>query len=240
MPAAAAGPAVPVVPEPGGWRRRRRWPTPGRASAAARCSRRTTRGTRRSTRSPCAPTRRTLIANISSPGKTNLHPDFGGGGAYGIPFKVVPATQPKVAINYTAYGDESDPGPFPIPGNAPVEGGSASDGDRHVLVLQQGTCHLYELGRAFWQGNHWNADVGVNWNLNVERVAARWAGRRPTRPGCRSCPGSCATTRSRRGTSITRCASPCRTRRRATSSRRRTTRRRRRTRRCRRWGCACG
>ena len=108
---------------------------------------------------------RTLIANISSAGKTNLHPDFGGGGAYGIPFKVVPASQAKVPINYTAYGDESDPGPFPIPATAPVEGGPASDGDRHVLVLQQGSCHLYELGRAFWAGNHWNADVGVNWNL---------------------------------------------------------------------------
>ncbi len=107
----------------------------------------------------------TLVANISSPGQTTLHPDFGGNGAYGIPFAVVPASQAKVAINYTAYGDESDPGPFPIPSGAPVEGGSASNGDRHVLVLQQGTCHLYELGRAFWAGDHWNADVGVNWNL---------------------------------------------------------------------------
>jgi hypothetical protein len=107
----------------------------------------------------------TLVRNISTSGHTNLHPDFGGAGAYGIPFKIVPSTEPKVGINYTAYGDESDPGPFPIPGNAPVEGGTASDGDRHVLVLQQGTCHLYELGRAFWQGNHWDADVGVNWNL---------------------------------------------------------------------------
>ncbi len=107
----------------------------------------------------------TLVANISSPGRTTLHPDFGGNGAYGIPFAVVPSTQPKVAINYTAYGDESDPGPFPIPSGAPVEGGSTSNGDRHVLVLQQGTCHLYELGRAFWAGDHWNADVGVNWNL---------------------------------------------------------------------------
>ena len=107
----------------------------------------------------------TLVRNISTTGEVNLHADFGGAGAYGIPFKVVPTSQPKVPINYTAYGDESDPGPFPIPSNAPVEGGSASTGDRHVLVLQQGTCHLYELGRAFWEGNHWNADVGVNWNL---------------------------------------------------------------------------
>jgi hypothetical protein len=107
----------------------------------------------------------TLIANITTGGHTNLHPDFGGAGAYGIPFQIVPSTQPKVPISYTAYGSESDPGPFPIPGNAPIEGGSSSTGDRHVLVLQQGTCHLYELGRAFWQGNHWDADVGVNWNL---------------------------------------------------------------------------
>lgn len=108
---------------------------------------------------------RTFIASISASGKTMLHPDFGGGGAYGIPFMVVPATQPKVPINFTAYGDESDPGPYPIPANAPIEGGSASDGDRHVLVLQQGSCHLYELGRAFWRGTYWDADVGVNWNM---------------------------------------------------------------------------
>ncbi len=112
----------------------------------------------------------TLIANISTTGHTNLHADFGGGGAYGIPYIVVPSSQAKVPINYTAYGDESDPGPFPIPGNAPIEGGSSSDGDRHVLVVQQGTCHLYELGRAFWRGDHWDADVGVNWNLSSDAL----------------------------------------------------------------------
>jgi hypothetical protein len=111
-----------------------------------------------------------FVASISSGGQTKLHPDFGGNGAYGIPFVVVPSTQPKVAINYTAYGDESDPGPFPIPATAPVEGGSASTGDRHVLVLQKGTCHLYELGRAFWRGDHWDADVGVNWDLRSNKL----------------------------------------------------------------------
>ena len=112
----------------------------------------------------------TLIANISTTGHTNLHADFGGGGAYGIPFIVVPSSQAKVPINYTAYGDESDPGPFPIPGTAPIEGGSSTDGDRHVLVVQQGTCHLYELGRAFWRGDHWDADVGTNWNLSSDAL----------------------------------------------------------------------
>jgi hypothetical protein len=105
-----------------------------------------------------------LISNISA--TRNLHPDFGGGGQYGIPNIVVPASEPKRAMHWTAYGDEADPGPYPIPPNAPVEGAPATDGDRHVLVLQKGTCHLYELYRGFWRGNHWDADVGVNWNLS--------------------------------------------------------------------------
>ncbi len=104
------------------------------------------------------------VASINVSG-TKLHPDFGGGGAYGIPFLVVPGTEPNRAINYTDYGDESDPGPFPIPPNAPVEGGTDPNGDRHVVVVQRDSCHLYELGRAFWKGDHWDASVGVKWDL---------------------------------------------------------------------------
>jgi hypothetical protein len=99
-----------------------------------------------------------------------LHPDFGGGGAYGIPFKGVPANQTRVPIHYTAYGDESDPGPFPIPGNAPVEGGASSTGDRHVLVVQQSVCHLFELYDAHWRGNRWDAGSGANWNLASNKL----------------------------------------------------------------------
>ncbi len=126
------------------------------------------------TASTVRPDSATFIKNITTGSHTNLHPDFGGAGAYGIPFKIVPATQPKVAINYTAYGDESDRGPFPIPSNAPIEGGANSDGDRHVLVVQQGTCHLFELGRAFWRGTHWDADVGVNWNLRSNALRTKY------------------------------------------------------------------
>ena len=112
-----------------------------------------------------------MVAKISSTGgKSFLHADFGGGGAYGIPYVVVPSTEPKRRINYTAYGDESDPGPFPIPPSAPVEGAPDPDGDRHVLVVQKGTCHLYELYRAFWRGDHWDADSGVNWNLTSNKL----------------------------------------------------------------------
>ncbi len=105
-------------------------------------------------------------AYISSIGLTgHLHADFGGGGAYGIPFVVVPKTQVNVPITFTAYGDESDPGPYPVPFNAPVEGGAASDGDRHVLVLQQGICKLFELYRSFQVGAGWNADSGAVYDL---------------------------------------------------------------------------
>ncbi len=107
-----------------------------------------------------------LIHSISSTGGlTMLHPDFGGHGAYGIPFVLVGPQQKKWPIHYTAYGDESSPGPFPVPSNAPIEGGSHSTGDRHVIVFQEGTCHLYELYRGFWRGTHWDAASGVNWNL---------------------------------------------------------------------------
>jgi hypothetical protein len=105
----------------------------------------------------------------------NAHADFGqgdwpigSGSPIGIPFVVVPSNQPPVAINYQAYGDESDPGPFPIPSNAPIEGGPNSDGDRHVLVVRQGECKLYELYRAFPQSNgSWDADSGAVYTLTL-------------------------------------------------------------------------
>ena len=95
-----------------------------------------------------------------------LHPDFGGGGQYGIPFEVVPADQRRVPITFTAYGDESDPGPYPIPPDARVEGGS----DRHVLVVQQGECKLYELYVAQRSGDGWSADSAAVFDLRSNAV----------------------------------------------------------------------
>jgi len=103
------------------------------------------------------------IASIGA--ARTLHPDFGGNGEYGIPFEVVSAGQAKVPINFTAYGDESDPGPYPIPANASVEGGVSSDGDRHVLVVDKYACKLYELYRAFKTTSGWDADSGAVFNL---------------------------------------------------------------------------
>ncbi|MGZ4766872.1 MAG: hypothetical protein ACXVH5_10690, partial [Ilumatobacteraceae bacterium] len=110
---------------------------------------------------PLNPLSQQIINKIQSIGKTALHPDFGENPLYGIPFVVVPATQPLVPITYDAYGNESDPGPFPIPLDAPVEAGS----DAHVLVLQEQTCQLYELFAARRSGAGWVAGSGAKWNL---------------------------------------------------------------------------
>jgi len=113
---------------------------------------------------PLHPRSAAMIAQIQADGLDNLHPDFGENPNYGIPYVVVPASQALVPITYTAYGDESDPGPFPIPLDAPVEGGGAS-GDRHVLVLRQGTCDLFELFVAIRNGSGWNAASGARFDL---------------------------------------------------------------------------
>lgn len=98
-----------------------------------------------------------------------LHADFGSGlyngGPIGIPFDTVPGTQAKVAVAFD-YADESDPGPYPIPANAQIEGGSASTGDRHVIVVDQDNCVLYEMWDSHPQADgSWHAGSGAKFDL---------------------------------------------------------------------------
>lgn len=122
-------------------------------------------------KAPLHPRSRQIIRRINTTGGDHLHPDFGSNPAYGIPYRVVAASQARVPIRYTAYGGESDPGPFPIPFGTPVEGGRRSNGDRHVLILQRGRCLLFELYRAFplmpgpGGAPAWHADSGARWSL---------------------------------------------------------------------------
>jgi hypothetical protein len=101
-----------------------------------------------------------------------LHPDFGQNRTYGIPFVVVPKNQKLVPVKFTAYPSSSNPGPYPIPANAPIEGGPKSNGDRHVLVLQQGACKLYEMWRAFpvGGGKSWKAAEGAVFVLGSNKL----------------------------------------------------------------------
>ncbi len=123
---------------------------------------------------PLDPNSADYIAHMSP--ATGLHPDFGTvweGARIGIPYIVVPGTQPKVPIHFTAYGAESDPGPYPVPSNAPVEGtgGPYEDGDRHVLVLDADHQMLYELYHAYRQADgSWNADSGAVFDLTTNAL----------------------------------------------------------------------
>jgi hypothetical protein len=102
------------------------------------------------------------ITNLG--GNQVVHPDFGGNGAYGIPYTTVGRDQPRVQVTATAYPDQSDFGLAPIPPNAPVEGGS----DRHVLVLQRGACKLFEMFAAHYvggSGHRWSAGSTARFDL---------------------------------------------------------------------------
>jgi hypothetical protein len=110
-----------------------------------------------------APVHPRSAAYIDSIGAdTTLHADFGSNPEYGIPFAVAPAATPRVPIEFVEYGDESDPGPYPIPPDAPVEFGS----DRHLLVLAAGDCKLYELYHARRAGGGWQAGSGAIFDLS--------------------------------------------------------------------------
>ena len=111
---------------------------------------------------------------------TPMHPDFGAGlyagSTIGIPYIVVSGS-PFVNIHFTAYDSESDPGPMPVPHNAPIEGyPHPGNGDRHVLVLDRDNCWLYELYHSYAQKDgSWNADSAAVWDLlNDEQRPYTW------------------------------------------------------------------
>jgi hypothetical protein len=121
---------------------------------------------------PVAAQSQTWIETIGSDGE--LRADFGAGlweGApIGIPWIDVPAGQPRVDVVF-GYDDESDPGPYPIPPDAPVEGGPDGNGDRHVIVVERDTCTLYELFNAFPQDDgSWTADSGAVFDLDSNHL----------------------------------------------------------------------
>ena len=133
---------------------------------------------------PVDPNSDRLIASIGL--NVGLHPDFGSGlyrGAIiGIPYVIVSASQPAVAIRIRAYANQSDPGPYPVPSDAPIEGykpgGGKIGGDRHVLVIDKDANRLYEMfGAAPVGDGTWNAESGAIFHLDSDDV-------RPTaRPG---------------------------------------------------------
>ena len=124
-------------------------------------------------RFPVHPNSANLIASIGT--TTGLHPDFGTfweGAPIGIPYVVVAGSQQPVPVNFIWWPDESDPGPYPIPPDAPIEGGPASDGDRHVLTIDRDNWKLYETYYSFPvdSGASWSAGSGAVWNFNSNKL----------------------------------------------------------------------
>jgi hypothetical protein len=118
---------------------------------------------------PVDPNSANLIKSIGA--DAVLHPDFGtvwNGAPNGIPYIVVSGTQLLVPVSFRSYGGESDPGPYPVPRNAPIEGGSNSTGDRHVLVIDCDRWKLYEMFSAapVNNGAGWIAGSGAIFDLN--------------------------------------------------------------------------
>ena len=121
-------------------------------------------------RSPIDPRSSGYVNRIGSLGGNQVvHPDFGGNGAYGIPFTTVRRHQRRVRVKVTGYPDESDFGKAPIPPHAPVESGS----DRHVLVVQRGSCKLFEMFAAHYAGgagHRWTAGSTARFDLSKARL----------------------------------------------------------------------
>jgi hypothetical protein len=119
-----------------------------------------------------APVNPNSVAYVASIGlSAHLHPDFGTNPSYGIPYAVVGPGQKQVPIEFTSYGSESNPGPYPVPRDAPIEGGGKKGhGDKHVLVVQEGTCKLYELYDAHRKGAGWAAASGAVFNLRSDAL----------------------------------------------------------------------
>ena len=122
---------------------------------------------------PLHPNSANYINSIGA--SSGLHADFGSGvwppgsnSPIGIPFVDVGGNQPDVPITFIWYPEESDPGPYPIPPDAPIEGGPDADGDRHVIVLDRDACILYELYAATPQGDgSWEAGNGAVYDLKA-------------------------------------------------------------------------
>ncbi len=124
-------------------------------------------------RAPVAANSGTLIASMGA--NTGLHPDFGtvyAGAPNGIPYVVVAGAQPRVPIAFTAYGNQSDAGPYPVPATAPIEGGPGGTGDRHVIVIDRDNWKLYEMFYSFpvSGGASWEADSGAIFDLKTNAV----------------------------------------------------------------------
>jgi hypothetical protein len=123
-------------------------------------------------RLPVNPRSKQWLSHMSP--SSRLHPDFGPSyGAqsvpYGIPYTVVAHSHARVHVRFT-YADESDDVGYPLGSDSNIEGGSDSTGDRHVLLVDKGTCRLYELWNVHHRNGKWTAGSGATWSLTSNKL----------------------------------------------------------------------
>jgi len=107
---------------------------------------------------PVASNSDTLIAKIGL--DTGLHPDFGSYRGYGIPYNTVPGTQRKLTVRFD-YSSQSDHVGYPIPSRPRIEAGS----DHHMLIVDSGSCKLYEMWNVRHTRRGWRAGSGAVWKM---------------------------------------------------------------------------
>jgi hypothetical protein len=121
---------------------------------------------------PVHPRSAAWLASASASSK-RLHPDFGPSGdprvPYGIPYQVVPSSHAKVNVAFD-YADESDRVPYPLGPDTPIEGGAGSGGDMHTVVVDTGTCRLYETWYTQHTASGWTAGSGATWSLTSDAM----------------------------------------------------------------------
>jgi hypothetical protein len=106
---------------------------------------------------------------IAACGMRNLHPDFGTD--FGIPYVAIGAGETPRPVTFDD-ADQSDPGPYPIPTDAPIEGGANSTGDRHVIVVDTVHAKLYETWDSFPLngGTSWHVGSGAVFDLTSDAL----------------------------------------------------------------------
>lgn len=123
---------------------------------------------------PVHPDSAAIIAKVGA--ATALHID------YGHNFIIVPPKQPKVEVEIE-YIAESDPGPFPLPPEAPIQGWPAwweepqtldhvqriGEGDRHVVLVDPVNHLLHEFFAARRTDAGWRATCVATWDLTSNR-----------------------------------------------------------------------
>jgi hypothetical protein len=122
-------------------------------------------------RDPVDPNSERYLAAMNAQ-EENLHPDFGSSREYGIPWIVVSRGERRHKMQFK-YDDESDPGPYPFPAHAPVEGGPDADGDRHVIAIDRDACKLYEGFNCWFEETAWSCESGAVFDLRSNKLRPR-------------------------------------------------------------------